>query len=133
MKKGYGMFNVNKTIYYAHRIAYQLHYGPPPIGPLVLHRCDNRTCCNPSHLFLGTDKDNVADMIAKGRNNKDRSCYLRGSNSPVAKLDEKQVLDIRSKMLGAKRGTAGILATEYGVHLSLIHLIAKRKIWQHVS
>jgi hypothetical protein len=52
---------------YAHRMAWAITYGMPPEDKMVLHRCDNRRCCNPSHLFLGTAKDNTQDMMRKGR------------------------------------------------------------------
>ena len=51
----------------AHRWAYQSWVGPIPEGMVVCHRCDNPPCCNPAHLFVGTVRDNVLDMIAKGR------------------------------------------------------------------
>jgi hypothetical protein len=62
---GYGSYRQD----YAHRIAWRLRYGPIPEGMCVLHRCDVMGCCNPRHLFLGTQADNLADMRAKGRLN----------------------------------------------------------------
>jgi hypothetical protein len=52
----------------SHCISWIIHNGPLPEGMRVLHRCDNPPCCNPKHLFIGTQADNVADMVAKGRN-----------------------------------------------------------------
>jgi hypothetical protein len=65
-RDGYGSFWFAKRQALAHRVAYVLLVGDP--GELrVLHRCDNRRCVNPDHLFLGTDRDNVRDMVSKGR------------------------------------------------------------------
>lgn len=66
--RGYGKFSIRgKLLEGAHRMAWILTHGPITNGLWVLHKCDNRRCCRPSHLFLGTARDNVHDMIAKGR------------------------------------------------------------------
>ena len=66
-KAGYGQFWDGARVVLAHRFAYELLVGPIGDGLNALHRCDNPRCCNPAHVFLGTQKDNAADMIAKGR------------------------------------------------------------------
>jgi hypothetical protein len=67
--KRYGSFRVSKELgnHLAHRVAFGLSNGGIPDGMDILHRCDNPRCCNPKHLFAGTAKDNVDDMMAKGR------------------------------------------------------------------
>lgn len=65
--KGYGQIGDAGVVKYAHRVAYELAFGPIPDGLMVCHRCDNPPCCNPDHLFTGTALDNVADMVGKGR------------------------------------------------------------------
>lgn len=70
-KDGYGIFTYRYEGEYiqgrAHRYAYKVTYGPIPMGMLVCHRCDNSSCCNPVHLWLGTNKENIQDSLRKGR------------------------------------------------------------------
>jgi len=66
-KQGYGYFGLNGKTWKAHRLVWVFAFGKIPGGIFVLHKCDNPMCVNPSHLFLGTHKDNMDDMVAKGR------------------------------------------------------------------
>ena len=65
--RGYGQMNVNGKNREMHRLGYEIFNGEISEGLYVLHKCDNRKCCNPDHLWLGTQKDNIQDMIKKGR------------------------------------------------------------------
>lgn len=78
----------------AHRVSWELYRGPIPVGLNVLHRCDNPICTNPDHLFLGTQADNVADRVAKGRPSGMQAPGARrliGSSNPAAKLTDDEV------------------------------------------
>ncbi len=75
-RRGYGLFKYKGKTTSAHRFSWELYNNKIPDGLLVLHKCDNPPCCNPDHLFLGTQKDNVIDMHNKGR-----GVDNRGSNS----------------------------------------------------
>lgn len=74
--KGYGV--ITRKHIKAHRISWEHHFGPIPIGLLVLHHCDVRNCVNPKHLFIGTAKQNSEDMMRKGRNKYDPAVLAKG-------------------------------------------------------
>lgn len=92
----------------AHRVCWQLKRGVIPKGMCVLHKCDNRACVNPSHLFLGTSKDNTADMYHKGRNRN-----LRGNDLPHSKLSKRVVMNMRTEYASGTKQC--LLARKYGV------------------
>lgn len=126
-RKGYGHIgragkgNGNVT---ATRLSYSIHYGDPG-DKFVCHRCDNPTCVNPDHLFLGTNADNMRDCALKGRA---RGPGHIGSRHGNAKLTERDVLAIRASSL-----TGVALAARYGVSTSLISNIKRGHGWRHVA
>lgn len=125
---GYGRldtFAPKRTVSYAHRLSWQLHFGPIPDGLSVCHHCDNPPCVNPAHLFLGTQSENSRDMQKKGRN-------AKGATFRNAKLTEATVREIR-----ARYAAGGIvqqnLADQFGVSISQINGVVHRKTWRHVE
>lgn len=123
---GYGIYGYNGSSRLAHRYVYELRYGPIPTGLFVLHRCDNRRCCEPSHLFLGTNNDNVRDMVLKGR-----SARSQGERNGMAKLTAKAVEEIRSRH-GKNGDTYTTLAREYGVSRMAVKDAVSGATWRHV-
>jgi hypothetical protein len=105
---------------HAHRVSWKLANGPIPDGLQVLHRCDNRPCVRPDHLFLGTALDNQADCVAKGRKR-------LGSRVVGSKITEADVIDIRS--LHAFGATHAALGAAYGVSDSVPRSIIKGTTW----
>lgn len=114
---------------FAHRVAWELTYGPIPSGLCVLHRCDNRLCVRPDHLFLGTRTDNAADRQSKGRT---RTGHLYGEKSTVAKLTAEQVRTIRRRY-AEESISYKQLAREFQVDQSQIAHIVTRKQWGTVE
>jgi hypothetical protein len=138
---GYGYLD-----YHAHRHSWEIHCGPIPIGMYVCHRCDNKICVNPDHLFLGTQLDNMRDMRAKNRGYrpqgvtqglKDRQTteYTQGEQNGNSKLTGEQVRDIRQRYrrYSYKRSNTRELAREFGVCCNAIRDIVKGKRWHHIS
>lgn len=121
-KRGYGYIQVNGKDYRAHRLAYELAYGPIPRNLIVCHKCDNRACINPVHLFLGAHADNIADRDRKGRN---KQCF--GTDHGNSKLIDADIIAIRKDMR-----PSSAIALDYGVSASNITKIKRNESWQHV-
>ena len=124
---GYGYLTVKYKKIQAHRLSWEYHYGPIPKDKFVLHKCDNKGCVNPSHLFLGTQKDNIRDMLKKNRQN-----YLRGVELPQTKLTPTQVVEIRGKYT-PRQYTYDKLAKEYGVSYTQVYRIVNKERWEYIQ
>jgi hypothetical protein len=121
---GYGHFTANKgKQWQAHRFSWVLVNGEIPSGMFICHKCDNRKCVNPEHLFLGTHNDNMQDMINKGRQNK-----VFGESHCRAILTKENVVAIRQSKESYK-----ILAEKYSVSCSTIVLAANGTNWKDVK
>lgn len=118
---GYGQIRVGGKVLRAHRVAWEMVNGPIPDGLYVCHKCDERSCVNPDHLFLGTPAENVMDMKQKGRG-------PSGSANSNAKLSEPDILEIR-----ASNTRSGLLATHYGVSRATIRHVRNGTRWGHVT
>lgn len=114
-RKPFGIYRI-----FAHRLSYLIFNGPIPDGLFVCHRCDNRECCNPEHLFLGTAADNARDMALKARSR-------AGESHANAKLTEEQVGEIiRLYSSGVKQSE---IANQFGVTQAAISLATTGKTW----
>lgn len=125
IRNDYGLFSVNGTSHSAHRVAFALDEGEPP-EQLVLHKCDNKVCCNPRHLYDGDGSDNMNDWFDR----QDAGQYFEGEENPNAKLTESEVKEIK-RMLGEY--STGEIAGEFGVHPSTISNIKSGYNWADVT
>jgi len=121
---GYGQFYFNYQKFSAHRKAYELYHGAIPEGMFVLHRCDNKKCVNPEHLFLGAHKENMQDKTAKGR-------QIKGSGIEQAVLTDPQVVQIKQRLRQGDVHTR--IAKDFGVSRATISMISNGTNWRHVA
>lgn len=150
----YGRFWLERFNWKSNRAAYHLLVGPFDKELHVLHRCDNKGCVNPDHLFLGTHRDNMDDMLSKGRQASGDRHWSRthpekrargvrhgtythpglrkGEKNGRAKLTEQDVVKIRGLFKTGKKNRADI-ARQYRVTWRLINAIIKRQLWSHVT
>ncbi len=121
--KGYGLTAFNGRVWRAHRLSWLLHTGRPPVH-CILHKCDNRACCNPAHLFDGALEENVADMVAKNR-------QAKGERIASAKLTSLQAVTIRIRVANGEAKKA--MAREYGVDPASIRSLIRGDTWRYAE
>ncbi len=122
---GYGQISINGKPRRAHRISYEMHKGEIPKDMFVCHKCDNPSCVNPDHLFLGTQEDNMKDMFKKNRQN-----TAKGERRFFSKLKNEDIPQIRE--LYNNNNRTKIIANIYGVSTQSILDIINGKAWKHV-
>ena len=125
-RDGYGVFGHHRGKQLrAHRASYTEHIGEIPDGACVCHKCDNPSCINPDHLFIGSTRENTEDMIKKGR-----KFITSGSLHGMSKLTDKdvsEIIELRKSGLLLKE-----IAAIYGVSFQHVSLITHRKSWRHL-
>lgn len=140
LSEGYGILSIGNVPTRLHRYMYERFYGPISGGLFVCHRCDNRACINPEHMFLGTQADNMHDAYAKGRTST-APMVRRGESHHGAKLTEADVLEMRriydatpknGKWPRGRHGLQRILAKRYGIGFGEVNYIVNRKSWTHL-
>ena len=130
---GYGQFRIGKKKYRAHRLMWSFIHGEIPDGRIICHRCDNPKCCRPSHLFIGTNRDNARDRDSKGRGARGKNPRKgrKGENNHQSKLNRYSVTVIREKWEQGEH-TQRELAESFGVSKSQIANIVKKRSWRHI-
>lgn len=116
--RGYGRIRIESRMKSSHRVSYELYKGAIPDGLCVCHHCDNPSCVNPDHLFVGTHTDNMHDKAIKGRNS-------------LTKLTEDQVCEIRVRITNGETQTS--LAKEFGVIQQTISHVKCGRTYRHIT
>lgn len=121
---GYGIIRVKGKNIKTHRLSYSIFKGEIPKGQIIRHICDIKKCCNPDHLILGTQQDNVNDREFRNRG-------AKGSKSPNTILKEKDIIDILKMH---KNGYNGVkISKKYNIHKNSVYNILNGKTWRHVA
>ena len=123
-KNGYGKIKINRKMISTHRFCWKIHFGEISKDLCVLHTCDNPRCVNPNHLFLGTQQDNIKDMILKNR-----QYHPKGENNCKAKLTSYQVKQIRL-FCNQKKLTQTQIGKMFNVNNPTISKIKNNKTWK---
>ena len=130
-RNGYGCMKFNGALIDAHRISWIIHFGEIPKGLFICHKCDNRKCVNPDHLFLGTQKDNMKDCFNKGRmvcpilieTQFKNNHYPKNTNIPIEKA-----IEVKNEVLKINRGTLKNIATKFNVPYQFVRDISCGRI-----
>lgn len=125
--EGYGVVWFRSGSWSAHRVSWFLKHRKIPVGKkgrMVLHKCDIPACVNPDHLFLGTNTDNMADKVAKGR-------QAYGAATRLNKITAADVSRIR--LLRVRGGTLRSIGLRFGLGISQVHRIVERQSWKQVA
>lgn len=132
MPRGQGQIRFKGRTRLAHRVAYHIQHGEIATGLNVCHLCDNPSCVNPAHLFLGTQKENIADMISKGRQrfSKKGESRCAGESNGCAKLTADAVRSIRTRAARGERQPS--IARDFGITNKTVSKIVLRQRWRHV-
>lgn len=119
---GYGRMGVgNRSLMRAHRLSWEIHFGPIPDGMIVRHSCDNPSCTNPRHLLLGTHQDNANDRVERRRGAVGKAIH-------TTKLSPEDVAEIRNALGGG--ATLREVGAEFGIDHKTVHNIKTGKTWR---
>ena len=119
-KDGYGQFYDGNKNYRAHRYSWALYYGSIPCGKFICHKCDNPSCVNPDHLFLGSNQENTLDRHKKGRS-------ARGEYCGMSKITDNIAIRIRES-----KGNIREIAKEFGISKTTVRDIKRMRTWKHI-
>jgi len=123
-KSGYGKIWVDGETWLTHRVSWIMFNGEIPDGLCVLHRCDNKSCCNPDHLYLGTNMENSKDMCSKDR-------QATGEKNGASKLNEEEVILIR-ELYNTGKLSQRALSSMFHISKGTIYYIVNDMQWKHL-